>query len=49
MKLLNEALAHLVSLIELGAEFPDAVWSTSLAFELSAKKVEMLEKMYDER
>lgn len=45
---MTEALAHLRQLIDLGAEFPDAVYSTSVAFEMSAREVEMLENLYDE-
>jgi hypothetical protein len=44
---LQQALAHLNQLIELGAEFPDAVYSTSVAFELDREAVEMLEGCYD--
>lgn len=45
---LTQALAHLKQLIALGAEFPDAVYSTSVAFELDNRAVELLEDMYDE-
>jgi hypothetical protein len=44
---MSEALAHLQQLVELGAEFPDAVYSTSVAFELDSEAVEMLEACYD--
>jgi hypothetical protein len=43
----GEALAHLKQLISLGAEFPDAVWNTTKAFELNAIDVEILELNYD--
>lgn len=43
----TEALAHLQQLIELGAEFPDAVYSTSVAFELNTTQVAALEGQYD--
>ena len=43
----TEALAHLKQLIELGAEFPDAVYSTSVAFEMNQLEVELLEQNYD--
>lgn len=45
---MTEALAHLRQLIELGAEFPDAVYSTSVAFDLRLREVELLENLYDE-
>lgn len=44
---LQEALAHLNQLIELGAEFPDAVYSTAVAYDLDREAVEMLEDCYD--
>ena len=44
---MQEALAHLTQLIELGAEFPDAVYSTSVAFDLDRQAVEILEDCYD--
>jgi hypothetical protein len=44
---LSEALAHLKQLIALGCEFPDAVYDTSVAFELDPESVEMLEACYD--
>ena len=44
---LSEALAHLKGLIALGAEFPDAVYDTSVAFELNTIDVEILELNYD--
>lgn len=44
---MKEALAHLKQLIELGCEFPDAVWETTRAFELTAEEVELLEQAYD--
>lgn len=47
MKNLHEALAHLNQLIGLGCEFPQAVYDTSVAFELNAKAVSKLEEMYD--
>lgn len=45
---MSQALAHLRQLIELGAEFPDAVYSTSVAFELGSAEVEELERKYDQ-
>ena len=44
---LSEALAHLKQLIALGCEFPDAVYDTSVAFDLDPESVEMLEACYD--
>lgn len=44
---LTEALAHLKQLVSLGCEFPDAVYDTSVAFELEPLAVEILEDMYD--
>lgn len=44
---MSQALAHLKQLIGLGAEFPDAVYSTGVAFELDPESVEMLECCYD--
>lgn len=46
---ISEALAHLNQLIDLGAEFPDAVYSTSVAFDLNLQDVELLEMLYDEQ
>lgn len=43
----SQALAHLKQLIELGCEFPDAVWETTRAFELNQLDVEILEFNYD--
>ena len=43
----TEALAHLKGLIAVGAEFPDAVYSTSVAFELNTFEVDILEANYD--
>lgn len=45
---INEALAHLNQLIYLGAEFPDAVYDTTVAFELNDQDRELLEMLYDE-
>jgi hypothetical protein len=44
---MSEALAHLKQLIELGCEFPDAVYQTSVAFEMDTLSVEILEANYD--
>ncbi len=44
---LQQALAHLNQLIELGAEYPQAVYDTSVAYELDREAVEMLEDCYD--
>lgn len=44
---MSEALAHLKGLIALGAEFPDAVYSTSVAYDLNTLDVEILELNYD--
>lgn len=46
---MQEALAHLRQLIELGAEFPDAVYSTSVAFELNTAQVQQLQDLYDNK
>lgn len=43
----TEALAHLKGLIAAGAEFPDAVYDTSVAFELNTFEVDILEANYD--
>lgn len=43
----TEALAHLKGLIAAGAEFPDAVYDTSVAYELNTLEVEILEANYD--
>jgi hypothetical protein len=43
----SQALAHLKQLISQGLEFPDAVWNTTKAFELSQTDVEILELNYD--
>lgn len=40
--MLDQALAHLNQLIQLGAEFPDAVYSTSIAFECSHEELTAL-------
>jgi hypothetical protein len=45
---ITEALAHLRQLIGLGAEFPDAVYSTSVAFELRPNELDLLEELYDQ-
>ena len=37
---MNEALAHLNQLIDLGAEFPDAVHSTIIAFDVTLQQLE---------
>ena len=37
---MNEALAHLNQLIDLGAEFPDAVYSTMTAFDVTLQQLE---------
>lgn len=42
----SEALAHLKHLISLGAEYPDAVYSTSVAFEMNVFEVDLLEQNY---
>jgi hypothetical protein len=44
---MSEALAHLKQLIEQGCEFPDAVYDTSVAFEMDTLTVEILEANYD--
>lgn len=44
---LQEALAHLNQLIEQGCEYPQAVYDTSVAYELDREAVEMLENCYD--
>jgi len=44
----REVLAHLKSLIAQGAEFPEAVYSTSRSYELASKEVEVLEQLYDQ-
>ena len=46
---MSEALAHLNQLIELGAEYPDAVYDTSVAFDLDLQGVEILGMLYDEQ
>jgi len=46
---MSEALAHLNQLIDLGAEYPDAVYDTSVAFELDLQGVEILGMLYDEQ
>ena len=46
---MSEALAHLNQLIDLGAEFPDAVYDTSRSFDLELQDVECLEMLYDEQ
>lgn len=43
---MNEELAHLNQLIALGAEFPDAVYSTTVAFGCSAEE---LTAVYDQQ
>jgi len=43
----TEALAHLKGLIAAGAEFPDAVYDTSVAYELNTFEVDILEANYD--
>jgi hypothetical protein len=45
---LTQALEHLNELVFLGTEFPDAVYKTSVKFDLTARDVEMLETLYDE-
>lgn len=45
---ITEALAHLRQLIGLGTEFPDAVYSTSVAFELRPNELDLLEELYDQ-
>lgn len=42
-----EALAHLKQLIEQGCEFPQAVYDTSVAFDMDPMSVEILEANYD--
>lgn len=43
----SEALAHLNSLIDLGCEFPQAVYDTSVAYDMNTLEVELLEANYD--
>ena len=45
---MSEALAHLRQLIGAGAEYPDALWSTTVAFELTRfpRVIEELECRY---
>lgn len=43
----TEALAHLKGLIAAGAEFSDAVYDTSVAFDMNTLEVEILEANYD--
>ena len=43
----TEALAHLKGLVAAGCEFPDAVYDTSVAFELNTFEVDILEANYD--
>lgn len=43
---MNEELAHLNQLIALGAEYPDAVYSTTVAFGCSADE---LQEAYDQQ
>lgn len=44
---LSQALAHLEQLIEQGCEFPQAVYDTSVAYDLDRESVVMLEDCYD--
>jgi hypothetical protein len=44
---ISEALAHLNQLIDLGCEYPQAVYDTAAAFDLDREAVEMLEECYD--
>ena len=41
------ALIYLISLISIGQEFPDAVYKTSVKFNLNLDQVEALEAAYD--
>jgi hypothetical protein len=42
---MKEALAFLIELLELGVEYPDAQYQTTLSFEVDADE---LQKEYDE-
>ena len=44
---LSEALSHLKQLIEMGCEYPQAIYDTAAAFDLDRESVEMLEDCYD--
>jgi len=44
---ISEALAHLTQLIELGAEYGQAVYDTAAAFDLDREATSMLEDCYD--
>lgn len=45
---LTQALEHLNELVFLGTEFPDAVYKTSVKFDLDTREVDVLESLYDE-